>query len=65
MTINDWFDVYNAAHVSAYEHLQTTGVWPEGFIPEGTEFENGWISILHMQFTDAWVRHVKDIANGI
>ena len=38
MTILDWFDVNNIEHLKAYKHLQDTGTWPKGFIPEDNEF---------------------------
>jgi len=38
MTILDWFDMDNIEHLKAYKHLQDTGTWPKGFIPEDNEF---------------------------
>jgi len=39
MNIVDWFDVANPEHLKAYKHLQDTGLWPEGFLPEDIEIE--------------------------
>jgi hypothetical protein len=50
MRIEEWFDIYNPDHLRAYRHLETTGMWPEGFIPENIKFSNIWQSALMRKF---------------
>ena len=42
MTILQWFDIENMAHLKAYRSLCATGVWPLGFIPKGVEMTPQW-----------------------
>lgn len=59
MKIDEFFDAYNAEHIRAYIHLQETGRWPEGFIPEGTEFFPTWQVSLLNKMADCWIEQVK------
>ena len=42
MLIIDWFDIENIDHLHAYRHLETTGSWPEGFVPNHVELDGPW-----------------------
>ena len=53
----DWFDVNNKDHLTAYRHLQGTGCWPKGFLPENIEIPNGWHVLLMSRLSDAWQNH--------
>ena len=55
MNILDYFDPYDKAHLEAYIQLRDTGIWPEGFVPEGTPFPPTWQTQLASMLADAWV----------
>lgn len=40
MKIEDWFDTNNLEHLRAFEHLNKTGAWPVGFLPEDIEIDS-------------------------
>ena len=42
MDILEFFDITNTEHINAFALFDTTGRWPEKFIPEGTTFQSGW-----------------------
>lgn len=50
----DWFDVSNREHLEAWEVLQRTGSWPEGFAQD-TTFPTGWEYIIKGKMADAWL----------
>ena len=52
----DFFDVYNPQHLKAYHILQTTGMWPKGFIPSDIEMGPNWQFTLMTKFTDEWMK---------
>ena len=56
----EWFDPYNRDHVAAYRHLQTTGFWPEGFIPPGMEIPTYWNISVIGKLADAWINHMLE-----
>ena len=48
MYIFDWFDVNDMNHLMAYKHLQWTGLWPDGFLPDDVEYIPSWqVAIDH------------------
>ena len=51
-----WFDPYNSDHINAYVHLQKTGNWPVGFVPDDVEMESWWFAGIIAKMADAWVR---------
>ena len=54
-TIVEIFDPYNLEHLEAYKVLLETGVWPVGFVPEGTVIPSMWqIQIAH-KMAEAWI----------
>ena len=55
MTLLDWFDPDNIEHLKAYKHLQETGIWPEGFIPEDNEFVSLQTTILANRLADRFI----------
>lgn len=55
MNIVDFFDPNNLDHVLAYEHLRKTGIWPDNFIPTGTEFTPQWHVLITAKLADAYV----------
>lgn len=60
MNITDFFDPNDPEHVKAYETLEKTGSWPEGFVPVEVEFSPVWqIEILNM-LAKCWVKHVMN-----
>ena len=59
MDFNEWFDVADMTHIRSFEALQVNGKWPEGFIPKGTIFRDGWMSIALTQLADAYIEHMK------
>jgi hypothetical protein len=57
MSITDWFDPMNVKHIRAYRHICEIGVWPEGFIPKGTEFPPMWFVTITQECANYWIRH--------
>lgn len=55
MNFIEFFDIKDKEHLKAYRHLYETGVWPEGFIPEGTEFDSGWQMAIQSKMATAYV----------
>jgi len=56
-TFCEWFDPNNIEHIKAYSHLQKTGVWPIGFIPDSINMDTGWQVILFQKITDEWINY--------
>ena len=56
----EWFDPNNRDHVAAYRHLQTTGIWPDGFIPPGMEIPTYWNISVAGKLADAWINHMLE-----
>jgi len=56
MNILDYFDPSNIAHLKAYRHLERTGMWPEDFLPEGTEMLSLWRFLLSDKIVDAYLK---------
>lgn len=52
---NDFFDVNDVDHIKAFIHIQNTGMWPEGFIPDNCVFSNVWHVQLYAKLADAYV----------
>ncbi len=43
-------------HIKAYRHLQITGVWPKGFIPEEVDSYNvGWHILIAGKMANEWI----------
>lgn len=59
MKITQWFNVQERSHMEAYIHLREKGFWPEGFIPEGMEFEPGWQILLMGMISDEYIRQLE------
>ena len=55
--IVDWFDIHDDDHLRAWSHLNETGIWPEGFVPEGTLFDTNWQMLIILKMADAWVSY--------
>ena len=56
----EWFDPNNKDHVAAYRHLQSTGLWPAGFIPPGMEIPTYWNISVGGKLADAWINHMLE-----
>lgn len=61
MSILDFFDVYDYNHLMAWKNLSEKGIWPEGFIPEGTTFPHMWVVLITVRMSEAWVAQQLDI----
>ena len=57
----EWFDPLNPAHMAAYEHLQKTGCWPKGFIPEYMEMPHGWQMLLEAKLSEVFYKEYKNL----
>jgi hypothetical protein len=55
MKLIDFFDPLNIDHLRAYQHLQKTGTWPKGFIPDNMEFDSLWYTMIQTKMADLWV----------
>jgi hypothetical protein len=60
MKITEWFDPCVITHVRAYNHLQKSGSWPNGFIPEDITFPQGWQTIIAFKMANEWVKLILD-----
>lgn len=58
MNIIEFFDEDDINHLKAYKHLLDTGMWPKGFVPEGTEFPPVWQILIANTLANAWLDHV-------
>lgn len=56
MKLQDWFDPYNIDHIKAYDHLQKTGTWPEGFVSAGIEYSYLAIPAIQASISYAWTQ---------
>ena len=54
--ITDWFDVNDINHLTAYEHLDNHGTWPDSFIPDYVVMTRNWQLELLSKLASAWVR---------
>lgn len=60
MTIVEFFDPHNIVHVRAYRHLEKTGSWPEGFLPEpDCEWPLLWHAGLASKLAHAWLDSIE------
>ena len=55
--IADWFDPHEREHLEAWSHLQNTGLWPKGFVPDSVEIGPLWIIEIATKIADCWVSH--------
>ncbi len=53
--IINWFDVLNADHLKAYRTLETTGQWPQGFLPADCTFVTNWQYVLCSKLAEAYL----------
>jgi hypothetical protein len=60
MNIKDFFNPYNVDHLKAYIHLNETGFWPKGFIPEGMEFDSFWQILIAIKMANAWLNAAQN-----
>jgi hypothetical protein len=51
----EWFDPTDLTHLQAYQVLQQTGIWPEGFIPENVGFPVLWSLHLDARLANLYV----------
>lgn len=59
MKITTFFDVSDFNHVRAFENLLIKGAWPNGFIPDGVSFQDGWMTLITSMLADAYINHMK------
>jgi hypothetical protein len=55
MKFLEFFDPLDINHLKAYQHLQKTGTWPEGFIPKNIEMDVNWYLLMQYKMADLWV----------
>ena len=58
MTILEFFDHTKVEHLKAFLVLWDTGMWPVGFVPEGTTFPPQWHYNIMAEMAKAWAWHV-------
>jgi len=56
MYIGEWFDPHNIEHVEAWNCINVTGAWPEGFIPPNVCVYGMWQVVLAFKMADAWTK---------
>ncbi len=61
MTIVEFFNVRDIDHLKAWRHLEETGVWPVGFIPENAKFPPTWNAMINAKMARAYV---EDMLSG-
>ena len=60
----EFFDAHNPEHRAAYRHLETTGSWPEDFIPDDVELGPTWHVVALAKLGQAWLAYTSaDDAN--
>jgi hypothetical protein len=59
INVEDFFDPYNVEHLKAYEHLERTGTWPEGFIPHDVKMTPFWQITIACKLATAFVKAAK------
>jgi hypothetical protein len=64
MKIEDFFDPYDIEHLKAWQFLENTAHWPEGFIPKNTEFGQYSFHMIKSKMADAWVKWKLDHTEG-
>ena len=52
ISIVDWFDCSKREHLLAYKHLQETGTWEWGFLPENILFPVAWSVLITGKIAD-------------
>jgi len=57
MKLRDWFDPMSSEHMKAYVHLNETGSWPKGFLPEDLEILPNWQIVLIGKMADCWLEY--------
>jgi hypothetical protein len=57
MKFLEFFNPLDIEHLRAYNHLQKTGAWPLGFIPEEVyqNMEPNWYMLIQSKMADLWV----------
>ena len=55
MNILDFIDLDNDEHLEAINTWHFTGIWPDGFIPEGTIFQPSWQFVIHSRIAARWL----------
>ena len=63
--ICDWFDVSNEEHLDAYRHLQRSGAWPEGFLPENVTQSPFWHMEILSKLANAYLNDVVLSSRGV
>jgi len=58
MKIEEWFDPTDIEHIRAYVHLESTGCWPQDFIPADVEFNPPWQIRLTAKMAHFWKEHM-------
>ena len=56
MSILDFFNPKDLEHLQAYVHLNNTGVWPTGFLPDEITFPNLWQVTLAGRLAEAYLQ---------
>ena len=59
MSIIDFFIPKNIKHIQAYKHLQKTGSWPEGFLPNNIYIPNNWQFVLQDMIAQCWIDYIS------
>lgn len=61
MDIYEFFDVKSSEHIDAFRHLELTGTWPIGFIPEHVtiSLQGCWQASLYAKLAHAYLDQVK------
>lgn len=62
MTLDEFFNPHDINHVMAYRHLEETGSWPKGFLPEEVYNSMGptWHVELVGMMAQAWLKHMEE-----
>ncbi len=61
IALEDWFDPYDYEHIRAYRHLEQTGSWPEGFIPEMVTIRSDgiWHILIPAKMAQEWMKQME------
>lgn len=61
-SIVDWFDPNDPEHIRLWRHMEQTGRWPEGAVPDHVTISHGqWAMAIIAKQAACWMNHVEQL----